>query len=1290
MSHLESGSVVWVRLGQAWWPGTITTVAKCPPDFVQAIRKTPIAIVKFFHENEYQDVHKEEHIFPYNCDRKEEFIRKGQAVNKNQSHGDVDLLNKFESDVVTAEKLTGGDMDILRSLVEGADTYKAFHHTHCPPTSPGLDSNNMVISGQPSQPPLASSCPAGVDFESRPQENLWPERVEAHTRLDSSTSKVRNPQNCQAASSDHQIAPLPRDLPSHVANITGRDLEQAQPNLGETSLISKHCSSNTGEEKKPAPQEKASSSRDISAAFMEEVADSEAPSLTSRMKDEEEGLDDEDEDEEDEEEDSLNPELQYESERFAESVDEDSLNLDLEMEGEEDEPEPQRPASQGEGEPMESESESDPLFEVEDEEDGSLAMLGTEQDGLVEAADEDEDSLIPDIEMESEEEEEEDGELSERITQTNLPQSWETDEDDSEEEMYQNLPSASATDEEEAGWVNGAEKENKGSNQLHDLNLTQQQRIMEDKSSSKEAEEEASSEKESISRDVEESSTGERERSPPRSKLIEEATKPSQDTPQEPLTQETNHTQHQSGDEDMEEEHTTKDKDEEKHNSHSPSHTKLTRSTKTTQDKGLSGDDISNQDSKDPVTLSLPVLESPSTSKSSDNSLNFEGFDREKTRQASARLLMLLKVRYRQPQRKPQNWKPKTVPKKRGRPTLKGHIGSVRGKRQGSAPVKRKRSQRAASTTSTTSDSDEGEEEEVEGAGHGSRKGKGGRSGRGWIKQRRARGRPNKRKMKHSPLRKRTLLRQRRKNTENTMEKRKTRSSDKEKEEEPPKITRSGRDPYERFAHSPDITSFSEAKPRQPRTWSGAKGEEDKAGQQQVTLGKQPLKRVRKRKPSEIDNLLQWAVETGNTGSRSRATRERQYPVTNTSTTSNNNNTNNNNNNNNNLATTRRSRLETKMANKVQKKRGRKKKVRTDTEEEEEEDDVESSKQGHSHSSSDDLPINSEGESSDTGKGKGRLAYPYKSGDLVWMQMETRWWPGYVDQVYPQTRRVSVYRVGVKQEASTKVDLGRVHSFQYGEVPDFVDRSESGFTEAFQVTESFCLLRNHGNKISAHKFFTMPPEEQDALIIVSFTPKDDPALSTTQGKRTRGSASDEPQSKSQRGWFYDPLNSDSEDGMGARGPDRYEMTALDRRRMQKSLRSRRRENEKLMKFMNSTACMDHLWQIFSGQKQCERHKLYQSEATRRSLLWSGIGPFQLDQDDDQILSVVDFLHTEMNKKQPDFNLAQDYVFKVWMPEAIKEALRVVLKVPEDMLELALDEGYRESLTDRGSRRLDFL
>ena len=39
-------------------------------------------------------------------------------INKNQCHGDVNLLKKFESDVVTAEKLTGGDMNILQTLGE--------------------------------------------------------------------------------------------------------------------------------------------------------------------------------------------------------------------------------------------------------------------------------------------------------------------------------------------------------------------------------------------------------------------------------------------------------------------------------------------------------------------------------------------------------------------------------------------------------------------------------------------------------------------------------------------------------------------------------------------------------------------------------------------------------------------------------------------------------------------------------------------------------------------------------------------------------------------------------------------------------------------------------------------------------------------------------------------------------------------------------------------------------------------------------------------------------------------
>lgn len=777
---------------------------------------------------------------------------------------------------------------------------------------------------------------------------MWPERVEAHTRLDCNTSKVRNPENCQAASSDHQIALLPRDLPFPVASIAGSDLEQAQPNLEETSLvIPKHCNSNT-EEEKLTDQQKANSSPNVSASVMEELSNSEVPSPATRDTPSE--MRDEEVLEEEDEEESLNQELQYESERFVESVDEDSLNLDFEMEGEEDEPQPQQPAFDGEGEGMESESESDPLYEAEDEEDGSLAILGTEQDGLAEPADEDEDSLIPDIEMESEEE---DGEISEKIAQTHLPQSWGTDEEDSEEEMYQNLPSASATDEEEVGWVNNnTDKEKEGPHQLQNPDFIQSEEMVENKISGKETEEH-SSKKEAICQEEKEISS-ESTSCLSEGKFPHGTTNPSSDI--------SNKTHHKRG-QDKDEQSHEKEVEAKHNNNNTSSSPQLTCSTNTNhnQEKKASEDNIPNQVSKSPSTPNASVIESPSTSKLSDSSLNFEGFDGEKTRQASARLMMLLKVRYHHPQHKSQSWKPKTAPRRRGRPSLRGRIGSMRGKRHRNSPVRRKRNQRTVSTTtSTTSDTDEEEDEEPEGASQGSIRGRGGRTRSGWIKRRQARAKPNKRKIRRSSLRKKTLQRQRR-SPEIFLEKRKTRS-DKEKEEETTRKTT--RDPYIRYAHSPDITSFSEAKPRQPRNFSGTRGVDDRTGQH-TSPKDPPVKRARKRKPSEVDNLLQWAVETGYTGSRNRGSRERNQSVISSSTTSNNDNTNNNNN-----LTTRRSR-ESKIVNKEQKKRGRRKKVRTDTEEEKEEEAV--GKQGHTHSSSDDQRINSEEELSDVGKGRGKF-----------------------------------------------------------------------------------------------------------------------------------------------------------------------------------------------------------------------------------------------------------------------------------------------------------------------------
>ncbi|XP_045594436.2 uncharacterized protein [Procambarus clarkii] len=304
---------------------------------------------------------------------------------------------------------------------------------------------------------------------------------------------------------------------------------------------------------------------------------------------------------------------------------------------------------------------------------------------------------------------------------------------------------------------------------------------------------------------------------------------------------------------------------------------------------------------------------------------------------------------------------------------------------------------------------------------------------------------------------------------------------------------------------------------------------------------------------------------------------------------------------------------------------------------------------------------------------QGKTEVEFKPGDLVWSMERGVWWPSYVERIY-RGKKASVYFIGYKQETGITVSFSKIKTFQYGNVPSFVDRGTSGFSAALHITESYCQLQKHGINISVKEFFSMPPEDQDALIIVSLTPKEDPFLASQSTKRKFDDVGDTtPETKNI--WNYEENDKT--------------LSSRDRKKMQSAIKARRRENEKLLKFMQSASCMDHLWKIFNGEKSCERHALYQDEITRRTLLWSGIGPFQLDQDDDQILSVVDFLFTELNKKRPDFHLARDYVFRVWMHEAIKEALRVVKKIPENELELALEEGYRETQTEKKARRLDF-
>ncbi|KAF2363242.1 PWWP domain [Trinorchestia longiramus] len=131
----NDGVVVWVRLGQSWWPGSVVGLHSCPADFLGDLKKTPLAVVKFFEENEFVDIHKREHIYPYNCERKNEFIKKGLSFHeKRMLHSDYaaknnlrsmqnkeELFKKFELDVLTAEKLTGGESDVFTRIEEDSN-----------------------------------------------------------------------------------------------------------------------------------------------------------------------------------------------------------------------------------------------------------------------------------------------------------------------------------------------------------------------------------------------------------------------------------------------------------------------------------------------------------------------------------------------------------------------------------------------------------------------------------------------------------------------------------------------------------------------------------------------------------------------------------------------------------------------------------------------------------------------------------------------------------------------------------------------------------------------------------------------------------------------------------------------------------------------------------------------------------------------------------------------------------------------------------------------------------------
>ncbi|XP_012281317.1 mucin-17 isoform X2 [Orussus abietinus] len=110
------GDIVWVKLSGCWWPGQVTSLNNLSEDIRSEFRKKPlIAVVKFFQEDTYEFVKNYQQIYKYNCTLKDDFIKKGLDKYRTKSKDGSTYMNKFPGDVEMAEKLTGGDPDILRS-----------------------------------------------------------------------------------------------------------------------------------------------------------------------------------------------------------------------------------------------------------------------------------------------------------------------------------------------------------------------------------------------------------------------------------------------------------------------------------------------------------------------------------------------------------------------------------------------------------------------------------------------------------------------------------------------------------------------------------------------------------------------------------------------------------------------------------------------------------------------------------------------------------------------------------------------------------------------------------------------------------------------------------------------------------------------------------------------------------------------------------------------------------------------------------------------------------------------
>ncbi|XP_055857338.1 uncharacterized protein LOC129920147 [Episyrphus balteatus] len=100
-NEYQDADIVWVKLRSCWWPGEVCSQQRQPEGLLRNTKRKPYCVVKFFQEESFECVKNAKMIFPFNCSKKDEFIRKGHALLAKNKY-----MEQFPAAVSTAERLT--------------------------------------------------------------------------------------------------------------------------------------------------------------------------------------------------------------------------------------------------------------------------------------------------------------------------------------------------------------------------------------------------------------------------------------------------------------------------------------------------------------------------------------------------------------------------------------------------------------------------------------------------------------------------------------------------------------------------------------------------------------------------------------------------------------------------------------------------------------------------------------------------------------------------------------------------------------------------------------------------------------------------------------------------------------------------------------------------------------------------------------------------------------------------------------------------------------------------------